>query len=452
MVEFLRLVGHRWRIIVSFVLLGVIAGAVITYLTPSSYKASAELFVGLGEGTGDNATGLAASGIYVQNRIKSYPELVDTPLVLNPVIEDLKLSVSAEDLADDVSAEVDTGTVLMKVIVDEKSASQAAAIANAVAKETVKLIETIDRSPGGSAPVTLTVVRPATVPSKPSTPIPWLNILIGLFAGLGIGLAAAALRETTDTTIKNENDITEATGLPTIALIPTNPDVATTPVVTQSGSSPTWAEAYRKLRTNLSYLDPDHPARCLLVTSSAPGDGKTMTAANLAATIAQSGRRAVLVEADLRRPSVSRVLGLIPDVGVTNVVAGKATISEVVQAADGFDVITSGPIPPNPSELLGSQAFHRMLQSLLVSYDNVVIDTPPLLAVTDAAVAAVNADAVIVVSRYKKTRRQDLRKALEGLRAVDANVAGVVVNQVAQNSAYYYQYEYRSTRSASGRR
>ncbi|MSZ77344.1 MAG: polysaccharide biosynthesis tyrosine autokinase, partial [Actinobacteria bacterium] len=209
-------------------------------------------------------------------------------------------------------------------------------------------------------------------------------------------------------------------------------------------TSPIWSESYRKLRTNLSYLEPDNPPRTLLVTSALPGDGKTITALNLAASIAQGGRSTVLVEADLRRPSVSKLLGLVPDVGVTNVVAGKATIDEVTQAAAGFDVITSGPIPPNPSELLGSQAFGRLIDSLLEKYENVVIDTPPLLAVTDAAVASVVADAVILVCQAKRTRKTELRRALLGLRAVDANIVGVVINQISIPGSSYYQYSYKT--------
>lgn len=444
MIEFLRLIGHRWRVIVATVVLGVTGASLYTYLTPPTYTATTQLFVAIGNGD-NSASRIGAAVFFVNSRVKSYPDLVKSPLVLDPVIKDLGLDTTASSLADDISAQVATGTVLMDVSVDSESASQAAAIANATGKQVVSLVEELDRTSTGSSPVKVTVIRPATVPGSPTSPVPWLNVLIGLFAGLGIGLAGAALRETLDTSVKSEADVTDAVDLPTLTLVPVNPQVATTPLITASGANPIWAESYRRLRTNLSYLDPDRPHRSLLVTSSLPGDGKTLTAVNLAASLAQSSKRCVLVEADLRRPTVSRILGLTPDVGVTNVVTGNATIEDVVQHADGFDVITGGPIPPNPSELLGSQAFNRMIQSLLARYDNVVIDTPPLLAVTDAAVAATSADAVIIVCQAKRTRKQELRKAMDGLEAVDAHVVGVVLNRMPTGSGGYYEYEYRPT-------
>ncbi|GAA4113865.1 polysaccharide biosynthesis tyrosine autokinase [Nocardioides fonticola] len=446
MIEFLRLIGHRWRVIVATVVLAVSGASLYTYLTPPTYTATTELFVAIGNSSGDDsASGIGAAVFFVNSRVKSYPDLVKSPLVLDPVIKELGLDTTSSALADDVTASVADGTVLMDVSVSSESASQAATIANATGKQMVSIVEDLDRSSTGTSPVKVTVVRPATVPTSPTKPVPWLNVLIGLFAGLGLGLAFAALRETLDTSVKSDTDVTEAVDLPTLSMIPTNPQVSSSPLVSAGGANPVWAESYRRLRTNLSYLDPDRPHRSLLVTSSLPGDGKTLTACNLAATIAQSQKRCVLVEADLRRPTVSRILGLTPDVGVTNVVTGNASIEDVVQHADGFDVITGGPIPPNPSELLGSQAFNRMIQSLLARYDNVVIDTPPMLAVTDAAVAATSVDAVILVAQAKRTRKQELRKALDGLDAVDANVVGVVLNRMPAGSGGYYEYEYRPT-------
>lgn len=448
MIEFLRLIGHRWRVIVATVVLGVTGASVYTYLTPPTYTATTQLFVAIGNGDGSTAQ-LSSAVFFVNSRVKSYPDLVKSPLVLDPVIKELGLDTTATSLSDDVSATVATGTVLMDVSVTSESATQAAAIANSAGKQMVSIIEDLDRTSTGTSPVKVTIVRPATVPGSPTAPVPWLNVLIGLFGGLGLGLAAAALREALDTSVKSEADVTDAVDLPTLSLVPVNSQIATTPLISAVGANAIWAESYRRLRTNLSYLDPDRPHRSLLVTSSLPGDGKTLTACNLAVSLAQSSKRCVLVEADLRRPSVSRLLGLTPDVGVTNVVTGNASIEDVVQHADGFDVITGGPIPPNPSELLGSQAFNRMIQSLLARYDNVVIDTPPLLAVTDAAVAATSADAVIVVCQAKRTRKQELRKALDGLEAVDANVVGVVLNRMPTGTGNYYEYEYRP---ATGRR
>ncbi len=294
----------------------------------------------------------------------------------------------------------------------------------------------------------VSVTREATPPAQPRTPIPVLNLAIGLLGGVVVGVAVAAMREALDTTIKDESDVFEATGLATLSSVPTNRDVVSHPRLDQPPVDPVWAESYRKLRTNLGYVDPDHPLRVIALSSALPGDGKSLTAINLAASLAQSGQRTILVEADLRRPSLAKVLGLSPDVGVSTVVAGKALFQDVFQTADGFDVLTSGPIPPNPSELLGSHAFRSLIDQLSSSYDRVVIDTPPLVAVTDAAVVATVVDGVVLVAQANRTKKADLRRAIFGLRAVEASISGLVLNQVSISALSYYQYDYR-TRSSS---
>ncbi|CAN5142603.1 polysaccharide biosynthesis tyrosine autokinase [soil metagenome] len=440
MLEFLTLLSRRWRVVVVFVILGIAAAAVLTNQVKPSYRAQTQLFVAFAS-SDDTALSLTQGSLFTANRVKSYPDLVNSPLVLQPVIDELGLDVTPEQLAGKVSAEVPPNTVLIEVRADDPSPVRAAEIADSVATNLITVVEDLDRIRASDpSPVRVSITRPATAPSSPRTPIPALNIAIGFFAGLGLGLAAAAVREALDTTIKDEADVEEATGLPTLAAVPVNPDVDEAPVLTPATSAPVWSESYRKLRTNISYIDPDNPPRTLLVTSALAGDGKSITAANLAASLAQSGRRTILLEADLRRPTLSKLLGLVPDVGVTTVVAGRATATEVTQRFGEFDVITSGPIPPNPSELLGSQAFRQLVLKLRETYDNVVIDTPPLIAVTDAAVAAVAADVVILVTQASRTKKPELLKALYGLRAVDANVAGVVLNRVAGAQGSYYQY------------
>lgn len=442
MIEFLAILARRWRIVIGLAIVGVAAAAGITHQMTPTYRASAQLFVALE--SADTALELSSAANFSSQRVKSYPTLVDSPLVLEPTIAELGLNTTPDLLAERVSAEVPPNTVLIQVYVDDASPQMAADIANTVSANLAKVVENLDRTRDDRpSPVRLSITRQATPPTLPRSPIPLLNLALGLLGGLVLGLSAAALREALDTTIKDELDVQDTIGLPTLAAVPTNSDVATAPLLGQAHTNPMWAESYRKLRTNLSYLDPDNPPRVMLVASALPGDGKTLTAANLAASLAQSGKRSVLVEADLRRPSIGRLLGLVPDVGVTTAVAGKAGLEVVTQSAGDFDVITSGPIPPNPSEMLGSHAFQDIIAKLRESYDNVIIDSPPLIAVTDAAVVAAVADAVILVCRSKRTKRPELRRALLGLRAVDANVVGVVLNQVPSSSGSHYQYDYR---------
>lgn len=445
MLEFLTVLSRRWRIVMSLVLLGIAAAAVITQQLTPRYEADAQVFVALD--TGSTAAELNSAATFSTQRVTSYADLVQSPLVLDPVIDDLGLDVTATELATQVEAQVAPDTVLIEIFVSDESPQAAADIANAVATNLASAVETLDRTPSSTtSPVRLSTTRPAVPPSGPVSPVPALNLAIGLVAGLLLGLTLAAVREALDTTLKDDGDVVESSGLPTLALVPTNEAVEESPLISRSPGNPVWAESYRKLRTNLSYVDPDDPARVIVVASALAGDGKSLTAANLACSLAQSGKRTVLVEADLRRPSLAGLLALASDIGVTTVVTGKADLADAVQRTDLFDVVTSGPIPPNPSELLGSQSFSAMIERLRGEYDYVVVDTPPLVAVTDAAVVSVVADAVVVVVKAKRTRRQDLRRALYGLRAVDANVVGVVLNQMNAGTMNYYRYEYTPRR------
>ena len=441
MLDLLAIVVRRWRLIAGMIVIGVVASAGLTYEMTPSYRASAQLFVALD--AADNAIELNSAASFSSQRVKSYPALVDSPLVLGPVIEQLGLDTTPQDLADDVRGEVSPNTVLIEVYADNTSPQLAADIANAVATNLAAVVEDLDRTREDRAsPVRVSLTRQAVSPRDPRTPIPAVNIALGLIAGLLAGLGLAALREALDTTIKVESDVREVTGLPTLALIPTNADVDEHPVIGASAAGSVWGEAFRKLRTNLSYIDPDHPADVIAVASALPSDGKSLTAINLTASLAQNGRRALLVEADLRRPSQARTLGLDAGAGLTTVLTGQTDLTDSIQHCESFDVLVSGPIPPNPSELLGTQAFKNLVVELRGRYDTVVIDTPPLVAVTDAAVVAAASDAVLIVVRAKRTKRHELRTALFGLRSVDANVVGVVINQVGMSSLSYYEYGY----------
>lgn len=446
MAEFLLAIRRRWRIVVAAVALGVGLATLLTAQATPTYQGTAQLFVSFASSSSDNsAESLSQGSEFAANRVTTYPELVASPRVLDPVIDELGLDTTAQDLAERVSASVPTDTVLIEVNAEADSAEESAEIANAVAENLITVVEDLDRvDSSGSSPVRVSITREAVAPESPESPLWAVNLAAGLVVGLGLGLALALLRETLDTTIKSETDVEEATGLRTLASVPVARGIGSAQQA-RDGASHTWSEAYRKLRTNISYLSPDDPPRTLMVTSTHEGDGKTVTAVHLATALAQGGRRTVLVDADLRRPSVHGVLELEPGVGVTSAVAGRADVGDLRQHAAGVDVITSGPLPPNPSEMLESQAFRSLVARLRREYDHVVIDTPPLLAVTDAAVVATVADTVLVVCRSGETKAPDLRRALGNLQAVDARVAGVVLNRVPAEASSAYAYGHRES-------
>ena len=190
------------------------------------------------------------------------------------------------------------------------------------------------------------------------------------------------------------------------------------------------AETFRALRTNLKFMNVDNPAQVIMVTSSVAEEGKSTTCANLAIVFAESGRSTLLIEADMRRPKVTDYLGLERSIGLSNVLAGHVVVEEVLQTwgDSGLSVLSGGTVPPNPSEILGSHGMVNLIESMRTRFDMIIIDTPPLLPVTDAAVTSVLADGVVLVVRYGKTTRHQVTAAVRALETVEATILGSVLN------------------------
>jgi capsular exopolysaccharide synthesis family protein len=290
------------------------------------------------------------------------------------------------------------------------------------------------------------------------------RMVVGLLVGLFLGTAIAFFLEYLDQTIKTAADVERALRLPVLGLIPLDPRGLrqardgrrrALALITSTAPDDPISEAYRVLRTNVTFVSAGQRALQLIcLTSAGPGEGKSTTAANLAITLAQQGSHTLLVDADLRRPLVHRAFNLVQEPGLTDVLIGVAALREAVRpnVIKGLDVLPAGALPPNPSELLGSVAMQRLLAELRGQYDAVVFDTPPTLAVTDAAVLGSNADAVILVLRAGETDEAAAQRAVEGLRRVRAQVAGSVLNGVEHTrDRYYYYYYGRESRSLLAR-
>jgi capsular exopolysaccharide synthesis family protein len=269
--------------------------------------------------------------------------------------------------------------------------------------------------------------------------------------GVLAGLLAAALIEALDRTVKSATQADELFAAPLLALVPRHRSPQLALATDDRGP---FGEPYRSLRTSLRFLDPDRPLDTLLVTSPTPGDGKTTTAANLAIALALSGEHVVVVDADLRRATLADSLGLERAVGLTSLVLGTAPLNEVLQSwGPNLDVLASGPLPPNPSEILGSRLFHNVLRELSDIADMVIIDVPPVLPVADAVALAAHVDGVLLVARYGSTLRNAAQEARRRLDTVNANVLGYVLNAVPPRESrdYYadYLYDSREARQAS---
>jgi capsular exopolysaccharide synthesis family protein len=305
------------------------------------------------------------------------------------------------------------------------------------------------------------LVTPATTPVSPSSPKPVQDALLGLAAGLALGFGAAFLRESLDDRLASKEAAERAGGAPVLAMTPLvsagrrpEPTVATV----AEPNSPA-AEAYRSLRTSLQFARQERRLRVIVVTSPAVGDGKTSTLANLGVVFAQADERVLLVSCDLRRPKIGEYFGLDERVGLTSVLLGQDTLEEALVPVPGIDRLTllpAGPIPPNPAELLNGSGVRDIFVRLSEHFDLVLVDSPPVLPVTDAAILSQYADATLMLAAAGQTRRADLHRAAEKLDQVGTKILGIVLNKVTKQtgreygygSGYGYGYEYKPYRKS----
>lgn len=448
--DYFQVLRRSWIVISACVAAGLLLAGSSVLLTKPSYTASTQLFVAI-QSSG-SVQELQQGNIFTQARVQSYVKTVTTPVVLQPVVESLGLDSNPGELAHKIKASNDLNTVLITITATDTSPVQAAAIAQAAGESLVKAVENLEKPrTGGDSPVRLSVVTPATAPSTPSAPNTQLMLILGAIIGLIAGVAAAALRAAVDTKIRGEADLRRVTAAPVLGGIAFDAEANTRPLLSQISAHSPRAESFRQLRTNLQFANVSGAAKSVLVTSSLPGEGKSTTATNLAIALAQGGQSVCLVDADLRRPMVNDYLGLDRNAGLTNTLIGAADVNDMLQGwgEDNLYVLTSGPIPPNPSELLGSVQMSDLLDRLEEAFDVVIIDAPPLLPVTDAAVLAQRAGGVIVVAGVQKAKRQDLERSLKALDMVGVQILGIVLNRLPNKGPDAYSYSYYTSEDAA---
>ncbi|WP_306971771.1 polysaccharide biosynthesis tyrosine autokinase [Arthrobacter oryzae] len=452
--DYLRILRRNWILIVAATLAGLLVGGVFSVLVKPTYKADTELFVAT-QSSG-SVQELQQGNTFSQARVLSYVKTVESPLVLQPVIDSLGLSTTPAQLSKSVTATSDLNTVLINITVEDGSPVQAAATAEAVATSLIRAVDSLERpKTGGTSPVSLSIVKPAVAPEAPSGPNTRLNLLLGLVAGLALGIALSVLKTLADTRIRGEEDMRNVTDAPLLGGIAFDAEAAKTPLLTQVAPQSPRAESFRQLRTNLQFANVSGHAKTVLVTSSLPGEGKSTTATNLALALAQAGESVCLIDADLRRPMVGDYLSIDSSAGLTTALVGLADVNDLLQpwGDENLFVLASGQIPPNPSELLGSREMSQIIARLEEAFDTIVIDAPPLLPVTDAAVLSQHVGGVVLVVGTQKVKQQDLSKSINALKLVESNLLGVVLNRLPMKGpdAYSYSYGgYATTTSAAG--
>ncbi|AXK46850.1 polysaccharide biosynthesis tyrosine autokinase [Brachybacterium saurashtrense] len=436
--DFLRLLLRNLLLLLGITALGAAAGYGYSYTQPEVYSASALGYVSATAQTDDegNPISQTSGNMDLQyTKAQSYLPLFGTRAVGQSIVDELGLDASPDAVAGSLSVGLDPNAPILTVTARAATAEQASAIANAAVEATAQEARVLETGGDENVPVSVQLVpyQTAVVPGAPVSPDRERYLAVGAVAGLLIALAVAWVRDRNDSRIRTAEDLEAAVSLPLLATLPESKEL----VRGKDGllaEPKTFAarEAIRRLRTNLRYVGVDEPPRSIVVTSGAPGEGKSVVAGNLARVMARSGQPTLLIDADLRRPRVAEQFGIDGEVGLSQLLAGAVGVEDAVQPASVplLSLLPSGQVPPNPSELLGSRRMQELIGELSRRFF-VVIDAPPVLAVTDAQLLARHADGAIVVAVAGRTRAMGLSASVAAIRDIGATVYGVVLNRIS---------------------
>lgn len=493
--EYARVLRRRaWVILLSIIVVGGLAAG-LSLMQTKVYSASAEVLIPQQNAISqlnDNSSNAQPNPQYLQRNIDNAQKFAQSDVVKNRAAKDLgfrpSVKVSSSSDVDvltfhasspDPSRAAKVANAYAKAYIDASrqqqidndealgrglserigalqqqqaklppGSSQAATIAAQIAslqqqQSTLQAASQLSSSGGGE------VINAANVPNIPSSPKVIRNGLLGVAVGLLLGIGLAFLLDRLDDSIKSKHDIEAASApVPLLGLIPEVGgwrNKTETHVITLESPQSIPAESYRTLRTSVQFLGLERQLRIVGITSPNAGEGKTATLANLAVSAATSGLRVVMVSCDLRRPRLRHFFGVPNDVGFSSVLLGEASLDEALQPIEGqprMRILTSGPVPPNPAELLALSRAGQVVQSLARVADLVLVDCPPLLPVTDPLLISRYVDGMLVVSRARRTNKRDLHRGLELLGQVDAPVIGTILNAVPAKGGYGYSYGY----------
>ena len=424
-----------------------------TFLVPPKYTATAQAMATYNASQGDDA-GISqqyTGGTYIAGQITSYTTLATTETVLEPVIKDLGLDTSVKSLAEQLTVTNPTNTAFVNISVEDGDAQQASDIANAVAASMQNVIQNDLYSAADKSPVKISIVQRARVPESPSSPNKPLYLAVGVVAGLVLGVFAALLKDMLNTKVEETSDVRSLVGASSLGSVPQDNSLGEKrPVLVSQPNGPI-AEEFRRIRTNLSFTSKveGSDARMIVISSVGPSEGKTTVSVNVAAALAENGAKVLLIDADLRHPSVAERLSLEGGAGLTHVLSGQATVKDVVQRywKPNLHILPAGPKPPNASMLLNSKTMTELLDAALRTYDYVIIDTSPMVVANDATVFGSKSDGIVLVSGRDVTMKRDLKDIAVQLDNLNVPVVGFVFNlekerKSSTNGNYYYYYYY----------
>lgn len=457
--DLLSVLRARWTAIVGATLIGGVLALALSLLTPPTYEAKIQFYVTVAGG--DNPAAAAYQGsLGAQQRVQSYAALIESTDIAREVISTSGVELTPHEVAARTTATADSNTVLLDIAVTDSDPQRALEIAQGFGEVLPGVINRLETPEGGGpALAKLTVVNPPTLPTSSVEPRTAQNVVIGVALGLLVGVGIALLVNALDRRVKSAEQLEAIAEKPVVGKIPfrtkEDSEQGSEHIVPfREGHSPA-AESFRRLRTNLQFLNVDNPPRVIVLTSSVAMEGKSETAVNMSLALAEAGNRVLLIEADLRRPLVVNYMSMPDKVGLTNILSGQADILDVVQETrhEGVDLLACGPLPPNPSELLASDTARNLIQGLRQAYDYVIIDSPPLLPVTDGALLARITDGALLVVRSDRTTTDQVMQAVDNLEKADATLLGLVTvaNKPARkgSSESYDSYYYSSKKPSN---
>jgi capsular exopolysaccharide synthesis family protein len=441
--EFLGVLGARWRIIALSLLAVVAAAAVQTMLTPAVYSSSSKIYLRATQPASASTDNKVATYAVQASDLATYLDVLTSPSVTEPLRSRLGLPASYPL---SVSGEVSPTSNMMTITATGGDPQLVARVASEVgpvlAEVATKKFSPLLAANGQS--VEATTITPAEVPGEPTSPNAKRNLALGGLLGLALGIGLALLRHTLDTKVRSANDIKALSSRPILGDLPMVKAVKGGLLSLESDPHGRHAESIRRLRTNILFVDVTTGGHSFVITSSVPGEGKTTTTINLALAMADAGSKVLLIDGDLRNPSVASTMGLDGSFGLTTLLLGQAEPEDVVQRwrETNLHVLPAGPVPPNPSELLGSEPMEVLFGKLSHDYDFILVDSPPVVPVIDAVLINKLTHGLIMVVGAERTKKRDLASAVQSLETVDAPVAGFALNMVTSGSSTTHRYGY----------
>lgn len=452
--DYVAALRKNWIIILVLAVVGAGIGYTVSLTQPDQYRSQASVIVV--PARGDSVSELVQGSNYVQNLVQTYTELTTAPLVLLPVITELGLDATPSSLAASLTVEAPLDTTIIRIAASDPDPALARDIANTVAAELAEAVRGVspEGADGGPA-VRIAPIGEAGLPTTPYAPNPRQNALLGLLAGLVAGVVFALLRRLFATRLSSPADVRDVTETPVLGEVLGTGGHRTLPSMVRTDPNGAVTESLRGLVAGLRFANVDGTSKVFLLTSAASGEGKSSISVAMSLILAETGQSVCLIDADLRRASVSTLTQLEGAVGLTSILVGETNLAGALQrwGADGVQVLTSGVLPPNPGQLLTSAQMRHVVETARAEFDYVIIDTPPVLAVSDPLWLAPLVDGVIVVARSQVTRRDALLRSLRALEAAHTRIFGVVLNDAKRSGKTpYYEAETRGTRRRRTRR